>query len=125
MLQKSNQHFNKARENLKVANDELFKPKEDVVTYLVCKNSQYAIENNLKGFLSLRGFETHNHETLQGLLKRCIALDSKFKNIDLKTIDCRAHLIDSTYCDDVNQVNSCFKTADDLDTFLRQLNIIS
>jgi len=124
MSEKSNQHFDKAKENLKVADKGLFKPEEDVVTYLICKNSQYAIENNLKGFLTLRGFETHDHETLEGLLKRCIALDSKFKNVDLQAIDCKAHQIDSSYCDDVHKVSSCFKTADDLDTFLRKLNVI-
>ncbi len=124
MSQKSNKHFNKAKENLKIANEGLFKPEEDVVTYLVCKNSQYAIENNLKGFLTLRGFETHDHETLEGLLKRCIALDTKFKNIDLQTIDCKAHQIDSTYCDDVYKVSSCYKAADNLDTFLKKLKVI-
>ena len=124
MDDKAKDHFNKAQENLKGANEELFKPEEDVVTYLVCKNSQFAIENYLKGYLTLRGFETHQNETLQSLLNRCKSLNSKFNQIDLTTIDCRAHEIDSKYCQDVNKVSSCFDTADSLDTFLRQLKII-
>ncbi|MEN8124456.1 MAG: HEPN domain-containing protein [Bacteroidota bacterium] len=121
---KGKEHFDKAREQLKIANEELFKPEEDVVTYLVCKNSQYAIENYLKGYLTQRGFETHDNETLEGLMKRCITIDAKFKNIDFQAINCRAHIIDSTYCDDVDKVSSCFKTADNLDTFLRKLKVI-
>lgn len=125
MKAKANLHFEKAKENLKIANEELFKPEEDVITYLVCKNSQHAIENNLKGYLTLRGFETHEHETLESLLDRCKALEPKFKNVHFDPIDCRAHTIDTTYCTNVKKVSSCFDTADNLDTFLKQLKIIS
>jgi HEPN domain-containing protein len=124
MDKKAKNHFNKAQENLKGANEELFKPEEDVVTYLVCKNSQFAIENYLKGYLTLRGFETHDKETMESLLDRCRSLNNKFNQIDLSTIECKAHKIDSKYCQDVNKVSSCFDTADSIDTFLRQQKII-
>ncbi len=116
-------HFNQAKKKLKEANEELFKPKEDVVSYLVCKNSQFAIENYLKGYLSLRGFETQENETLQHLLNRCKSLDNKFNQIDINTIDCRAINKDSKYCQDLNKVTSCYDTADNLDTFLRKLKL--
>lgn len=124
MDEKHKSHFNKAKEQLHIANEELFKPKEDVVTYLVCKNSQHAIENNLKGYLTLRGFETHDKESIEGLLNRCISLNAKFKQIDLNVIDCKANKIDSRYCNEVSKVSTCFETADNLDTFLKQLNIV-
>jgi HEPN domain-containing protein len=125
MKKKADLLFKKAQENLKIANEELFKPEEDVISYLVCKNSQYAIENNLKGYLTHRGFETHESETLEHLLDRCKALEPKFKNVHLNFIDCKAFKIDSTYCEDVKKVASCFDNADSLDTFLKQLKIIS
>lgn len=124
MDDKAKNHFNEAQKNLKGANEELFKPKEDVVSYLVCKNSQFAIINYLKGYLTLRGFETHENETIDSLLGRCRSLNNKFNQIDLKSIDCKAYNIDSKYCEDVNKVSSCFDTADSLDTFLRKLNIL-
>ncbi|MCF6223175.1 MAG: HEPN domain-containing protein [Flavobacteriaceae bacterium] len=124
MDEKSKNHFQTAKENLKDANEELFKPKEDVVSYLVCKNSQKAIENYLKGYLSLRGFETNTDENLQNLLDRCKSLDSKFNQVDIETIDCKAEKMDSKYCQDVDKVSSCFDTADSLDTFLRRLKVI-
>jgi HEPN domain-containing protein len=124
MDDKAKSHFNKAQNNLKGANEELFKPEEDVVSYLVCKNSQYAIENYLKGYLTLRGYETHENETMESLLDRCKSLNSSFNEINLNIIDCRAHKIDSKYCQDLNKVSSCFDTADSLDTFLRKLKIL-
>ena len=124
MGKKAIHQFDLAKNKLKIANEELFKPEEDVVSYLVCKNSQYAIEAYLKGYLNHRGFETHDKETLEGLYERCISLDTKFNKIEIGVIDCRASTIDSHYCTDVNKVSSCFDTADSLDTLLRQLEII-
>ncbi len=124
MKDKAKKHFDKAQEQLHIANEELYKPKEDVVSYLVCKSSQHAIENYLKGYLSQRGFETSENETMEGLLSRCKSMDSKFNPIDLKTIDCRSHKIDSNYCQSVKKVTSCYEAADDLDTFLRKMNLI-
>lgn len=124
MDNKAKNHFEIAKKKLKDANEELFKPEEDVVSYLVCKNSQKAIENYLKGYLNLRGFETNGNETLQSLLDRCKSLDNKFNQIDINTIDCRASNTDSRYCQDVNKVTSCFDAADNLDTFLRKLTVI-
>jgi HEPN domain-containing protein len=124
MNDKAKQHFQKAKEQLNVANEELFKPKEDVVSYLVCKSSQHAIENYLKGYLSQRGFKTSENETMEGLLNRCKSLDPKFKPVNLEAIECKAHKIDSKYCQSVKRVTACYETADGLDTFLRKLNLI-
>jgi len=117
-------HFNTAKEKLDIANQELFKPNEDVVSYSVCKNSQVAIEGYLKGYLNHRGFVTHDEEHLEGLLNRCKALDPKFNRIDMSVIDCKAAKIDSRYCADVDKVSACFDVADNLDTLLRQMKVI-
>ena len=52
MKKRAIQQFEIAKNKLNNANEELFKPEEDVVSYLVCKNSQYAIEAYLKGYLN-------------------------------------------------------------------------
>lgn len=124
MDKKQKLHFESAKEKLQLANKELFKPEEDVVSYSVCKNSQYAIEAYLKGYIKHSGFETHDNETIGGLLNRCIELDGKFRSINLNIIDCKASKIDSRYCNDVSKVSSCFDAADSLDTLLRQMKII-
>ncbi|MCK5814882.1 MAG: HEPN domain-containing protein [Flavobacteriaceae bacterium] len=124
MDKKQKTHFERAKEKLQLANNELFKPEEDVVSYSVCKNSQYAIEAYLKGYIKLSGFETHDNETIEGLLNRCIELDGKFRNIDLNVINCKKFKIDSRYCTDVSKVSSCFDAADSIDTLLRQMKVV-
>ncbi len=51
MEEKVRELFDSAVQKLKDANDELCRPEEDVVAFMVCKNSQMAINNFLKGYL--------------------------------------------------------------------------
>ena len=120
MDQKAQNHFEKASRQLRTANEELFKPEEDVVSFLVCKNALSAIENFLKGYLSKRGYETRDKESLDQLLERCQMLDKKFQKLNLNVIDCSSQYDHNRYCEDVNKVSSCFNVADQLDTFLRK-----
>lgn len=124
MKNNQNSLFEKAQEKLSLANQELFKPEEDVVSYMVCKNSQIAIESYLKGYLSHRGYASHDEEHLEGLLNRCRELDPKFNNIDLNVIDCKTSKLENNYCSEVNKVSSCFDVADSIDTLLKRQKII-
>ena len=112
--------FDNALEKLKEASEELFKPEEDVVSYLVCKNSQYAIENFLKGFLLQNGIQPTDSETLDSLYEKCKDLNEGFKNVKLSDFNCKSGPIDASYCNDVAKVSSCYEIANNLDTFLRQ-----
>lgn len=116
--------FINAAQKLNQANKELFKPEEDIVTYLVCKNSQYAIENYLKGYLLKNEVITTENETIESLYKKCKKINKNFKKISLTGIDCKALDIDSRYCNEISKVNNCFDIADNLDTFLRKEKII-
>ena len=123
MDKNAKRHFEKADDQLRKANEELYKPQEDVVNFLVCKNTLFAIENYLKGYLSNRGFETNNEESLDLLLERCKLLDKKFNRINLSIIDCSSDHQNHTFCEDPNKVNACFQQADELDNLLRGMGI--
>ncbi|MGI9530354.1 HEPN domain-containing protein [Lutimonas sp.] len=123
MDKKAKNHFKNADEHLKKANEELYKPKEDVVNFLVCKNTLFAIENFLKGFLSNRGYDTSHEEALDTLLDRCKLIDKKFNSINLSVIDCSSDHQNHTFCEDSKKVNACFQRADELDNLLRSMGI--
>lgn len=116
--------FLNAAQKLNKANKELFKPEEDVVSYLVCKNSQYAIEHYLKGYLIKSGIDTSHFKTINSLYEQCIRVNKNFEKIDLSDFECKSHHFNSTYCNKVPKVSSCFDIADSLDTFLRREKII-
>ncbi|MFI1745086.1 HEPN domain-containing protein [Thalassobellus sediminis] len=116
--------FVNAAQKLNQANKELYKPEEDIVTYLVCKNSQYAIENYLKGYLLKNEVATSEDETIESLYKKCKKINKKFEKVSLTGFDCKALDLDSRYCNEISKVNNCFDIADSLDTFLRKEKII-
>lgn len=117
--------FVKAAQKLNQANKELFKPEEDIVTYLVCKNSQYAIENYLRGYLLKNGFEPREYKTIDSLYEQCIRINKGFEKVDLADFNCKtSHNLETKFCNNISKVNKCFDAADSLDTFLRKEKII-
>lgn len=124
MKSRSEAFFKEASKKLNSAKEELFKPAEDIVSYSVCKNAQFAIENFLKGYLTKNNVELAQNESINSLFDKCIGIDKNFKNIDLSAISCKNHPIDSRYCSEINKVNACFDTADSIDTYLRKNKIV-
>lgn len=121
---RSQAFLKEAEKRLKIAKNEMFKPAEDIVSYSVCKNSQFAIENFLKGFLTNKKVELQRDETIESLYEKCIAADKDFKSVEMRAIGCKNHTIDSRYCSEINSVNACYDTADSIDTYLRKNKVI-
>ena len=124
MSDRSKAFFKEANKKLETAKTELFKPAEDLVGYSVCKNSQLAIENYLKGYLVKNDIKIEVEDTIGTLYSKCVAFDKNFKQIDMSAIKCKNEAIDSKYCTDVNTLSACFDTADNIDTYLLKHKII-
>jgi HEPN domain-containing protein len=124
MKAKDNKFFDHAIDKLNEANEELYRPEEDLVTFLVCKNSQHAIENFLKGYLLQQGVEPGNYKTIEVLFEECKKFNKKFEMVDLSQFDCKAQSMDGRSCNEISKVSKCFKIAESLDNFLRRENII-
>ena len=125
MNDKAKKLFDDAIEKLNEANEELFRPEEDIVSYVVCKNSQVAVENYLKGFLLQNGVDPSNFKTIDSLYEKCKSINKNFEKVNLSDFECKSHKLDSRYCNEVSKVSNCFDIADSLDTFLRKEQIIS
>ena len=125
MEDRANELFEDAIKKLNEADQELCRPEEDVVSFLVCKNAQSAVENFLKGFLLQNGVDVSNYNSIDVLYDQCKAVNKNFEKIDLSNFSCKSHESDSSYCNGLSNVSNCFDTANDLDTFLRQEKIIN
>jgi len=125
MNDKAKKLFDDAIEKLNEANEELFRPEEDIVSMVVCKNSQFAVENYLKGFLLQNGVDPENFKTIDSLYEKCKSINKNFKKVNLSDFECKSHKMDSRYCNEVSKVSNCFDIADSLDTFLRKEQIIN
>ncbi|AUP79924.1 HEPN domain-containing protein [Flavivirga eckloniae] len=118
MKNEASKYFFNASQKLNQANDELFKPGEDIANHLICKNSQYAIVHYLKGFLVENGIDTRNFRTIHDLYEQCIKINRDFKDIDLLDFDCKWRKSDcTTYCYIPSKASTCFNIANSLDWF--------
>ncbi len=124
MKTRSKAFLDEAEKKLNDAKEEMFKPEEDMVSYSVCKNSQIAIENFLKGYLTQNNIQIKKNETIDTLYNKCITFNKNFKSVDLSATSCRHHIIDSRYCSEIPKISACLDTADALDTYFRKNNII-
>lgn len=124
MSERSTAFLTKATENLDLAKGELMKPIEDLVRFSVCKNSQYAIENFLKGFLIKNNVEIKIDDTIASLYNKCVNIDPNFKDIKLDAISCKDRVLDAGYCTKLDKISACLDAADDIDTYLRKKNLL-
>ena len=121
----ANTLFDEAIKKLDQANQELYRPEEDVVAFLVCQNAHVAIENFLKGYLLLNNIDISNYDTIESLYEQCKTINKNFEDIDLSGFECKSYQADSRYCNSTTKVSRCFDVADSLDAFLRRENIMT
>ena len=91
MKTKATKLFDDAAAKLNQAKEEIFRPQEDLVSFVVCKNSQFAIENFLKGYLMNNNVDPSKYNTLDLLLSKCKKINKKFKSISLSPLQCTSH----------------------------------
>lgn len=124
MDERAKEHFSKGNRELHQADEELYKPEEDIVSLVVCRSTLGSIESYLKGFLTLRGFETRKEESIGELMERCRLLDKKFRSIRIEEIDCRNQKDPDLHCEEIEKLGACYQVADQLDTLLRKKGIL-
>ena len=124
MDEKAKRHFSKGEQEFHQADREMYKPEEDIVSLVVCRSTLGSIENYLKGFLALRGFETREDERIGDLMERCRMLDNKFNSIRIEEIDCRNQKDPDLHCEEIEKLGACYQVADQLDTLMRKKGII-
>lgn len=65
------------------ATEELCRPEEDVVPYMVCSSAYKSVNKYLTGFLLQNDIEIHNSMSMDVLLKLCRDIDPRFKDLNL------------------------------------------
>ena len=125
MEDRANLFYSKAVEKLKLANEELCRPQEDVVTPMICQNSRLAIEHYLKGYLVKYGRNPSEGETIESLFEQCKILNPRFESLGLNSLDCYPHKGVTQNCGGASKISKCYEMADSLDTFLRKERILA
>jgi len=93
---------------LELAQEEMNRPAEDVVSYMVCRSIRKSISLYLKGFLLDNEVAFNEEETVEVLLKKCQAINSHFKDIDISPL---TFTKDYEYTAEIDQMGKCIDLA--------------
>lgn len=95
---------------LHIAEFELNRPHEDVVTMSVCYSARHSLVAMLRLYLMSKDVDQIKGNTLKALLNQCISIDNQFSEIAISDILCNEldhDACDGKYCLTVDKVNEC------------------
>jgi len=112
IMEEVNKSLWNAFETLRIAEQELQRPNEDVVALCACQCTRISAEGFFRSYLLSKSPEKNENESLSDLLDECAKLDSHFSTIDLSCFNCKntnEKECDKKYCLSVDKVNECFE----------------
>lgn len=107
----------KAVTELKIAEGEINRPNEDVVTLSVCLTARQSMSAMMQIFLLSNSINHSNGQSLFNLLNQCKTIDKQFESIDLSKMMCKglnATECQNKYCLSIQNVSDCITTANQL-----------
>ena len=99
---------------LKIAEDEINRPNEDVVTLSVCLTARQSMRAMMRLFLLTKSIHHDESESLYNLLSHCKKADKQFESIELSKMVCNkldAAGCENKYCLAIPNVNDCMEIA--------------
>lgn len=117
----------KAKNDLKVAENEIALPPDDMVTDAICFHSQQAVEKYLKAYLIFKQIEFYKSHNLEYLLQICIEADNDFSQVDVGNLSFYAVEVrypDDFYIPTEQEAKECLEIARKVKEFVfEKLNI--
>lgn len=115
-----NEIYNSLKEvakHLRIAENELSRPNEDVVTLSVCLASRRSVNTLMETFLKANSAEKFENNSLDELLSQCKKIDKQFETVDLSKVACKeknTSECDGKYCLSHERVSDCVNVANQL-----------
>lgn len=106
-----------ADRELLLAEHELNRPHEDVVTLSACQSVRSSMKDMMRLYLLAHGVNSRGNMSLQDLMDLCIKTNGAFSTIDISEIGCKGmehEHCDGRYCLSIDSVSSCVTAANRL-----------
>ena len=106
---------------LRIAEFELNRPNEDVVTLSVCYSARQSTNTMLRLFLLAKDINHNEGKSLKELLSQCVKIDKEFSDVDITNVTCNElnhDECDGKYCLTIDKVNECVSVANKFKTLV-------
>lgn len=98
--------FEQADQYLEAAKEELNRPAEDVVPFMVCRSARNSIGSYFMGYLMKNGILYDSDASVEDLLEKCRAINSSFNTFDVGAITFSK---DEEYSAEFDQMENCIR----------------
>ncbi|MDO9262273.1 MAG: hypothetical protein Q7U08_10055, partial [Flavobacteriaceae bacterium] len=65
------------------------------------------------------------NNSLSQLFEQCVAIDVHLQKIEMKDVICKHNDALFLKCEEIDAITACFEAADNIDTYLRRINILN
>ena len=106
-----------AAQELVLAEAELNRPHEDVVTLSACQSVRTSMKKMMHGYLLANDIKNDDKMSIEELMNACIPANESFSGIDISNIECKgmAHeKCEGKYCLSIENVSCCLAAAKEL-----------
>ena len=106
-----------AAQDLILAETELNRPHEDVVTLSACQSVRTSMKKMMHLYLTANDINNHDKMSIEELMTACISANESFSGVDISNIECKgmAHeKCEGKYCLSIENVSCCLAAAKEL-----------
>lgn len=99
---------------LRIAEIEMNRPHEDVVSMSGCYSARHSLNSLLRTYLMSVNADPNAGKSLRELLDMCVAKDARFSKLNINDVLCNTihhEVCDGKYCMSVEKVNECVTAA--------------
>ena len=110
VTQEIHDSLRQASRELKIAEVELSRPYEDVVTLSACQSVRSSMKKMMHYYLQVHDISKDMNDSLDELMGECIKFNPAFAQVDIEHIECKGldhEKCDGKYCLSIDSVNSC------------------
>jgi len=111
-----------AYQELLNAENELSRPREDVVTLSACHSIRESMRLMMQIYLNVCEVPTKENSSLIELLENCKKINPKFATVDMSHVECNGidHInCDDKYCLSMENVSNCMEAANQVNNIVR------
>lgn len=102
--------YQKAIEELSLINQAWQRPKIDDLAFIFCQSVKECMHDLLSCFLLMKNGEFKSNDNLGNLVTQCAAIDDRFREIDLRWINCKEmnrNEDGTVFCSTPEQIKIC------------------
>ena|SRR3990170_7309817 len=110
ITKQSKELYQQASDKLSLINQTWQKAENDTASFMICHSVKECMNDMLNCYLLMKKGKPASSKNLGDLVTQCAALDERFKQIDLRWLNCKEHDLETAgdvFCTSIQRIQIC------------------